>query len=123
MDSEGGRPYPGWVFGAVRRTAGGALAALLMAGCVHPGQGSRSHADDGTCYGACDHYLGCKGDERPESRDTCLAECREIFVQDGKPDRKSLRMFEDLECEAAVAFVDGEPSGRRSASTTSADDR
>lgn len=92
------------------------LTTWLTAACVHTGQGSRSDQDDGTCYGACDYYLGCKGDERVESRDTCLVECREIFVQDGQPDRKSLRMFvQDLDCDEAVAFVDGEPAAQRSA--------
>jgi len=102
---------------AAWRAGLGVFASWLVAGCVHSGQGSRSDVDEGTCYGACDHYLGCKGDERQESRDTCLAECREIFVQDGKPDRQSLRDFQGLECEAAVAFVDGEPSAPRAAAT------
>jgi hypothetical protein len=91
------------------------LTTCLLASCLRAGQGSQSDRDDGTCYGACDHYLGCKGDEREESRDTCLSECREIFVTNGQPDRQSLRMFEDLECDAAVAFVDGEPAAQRSA--------
>ena len=91
-----------------------ALTSWLATGCVHTVQGRTSDRGEGTCYGACDHYLGCKGDLRQESRDTCLSECREIFVQDGRPDHESLRMFEELECEAAVAFVDGEPAASAS---------
>ncbi len=113
MDTSDDDPYPGWVL----RAATSVLAMLLLAACVRSGQGGRSDGDDGTCYGACEHYLGCKGDERQEARATCLTECREIFVQDGKPDRQSLRMFENLKCDAAVAFVDGEPKARRSAAT------
>ena len=97
------------------------LAACALAGCVRVGQGATADANGGTCYGVCDHYLGCKGDERQASRDTCLAECREIFVQDGEADRESLREFEELECEAAVAFVDGEPPAKRSAIAGSVD--
>lgn len=96
------------MFGAVWRSALGLLVVAMMAGCLRGGQGGRQDSGEGTCYGVCDHYLGCKGDERQESRDTCLTECREIFVQDGTPDRDSLRDFENLECEAAVAFVDGD---------------
>jgi hypothetical protein len=103
------------MFAAVWRTALGALAVVAFAGCVHAGQGSSAEADDGSCYGACGHYLECKGDRRQSSRDTCLSECREIFVQDGTTDHDSLRDFENLECEAAVAFVDGDASAKTSA--------
>jgi hypothetical protein len=67
----------------------------------------------GTCEGACEHYVDCKRSDSEAMRGTCLAECREIFVYQGEPDRESLEQFEELECEAAVAFVDGD-SGRKS---------
>ena len=85
------------------------LIAWLGSSCVpHGSRGGSTGSSEGTCHGACDHYLGCKGDERAESRETCLADCREIFVSDGTPDRASLNEFEMLECEKAVAFVDGD---------------
>ena len=62
----------------------------------------------GTCEGACDHYLSCKGDASGAAQSTCVAECREIFAYDGEEDRMSLLDFESMQCEAAVAFVDGD---------------
>lgn len=62
----------------------------------------------GTCGGACDHYVDCRG--RPDRggaiRQACLAECPGVLG-----DEESLMAFESLSCPAAVEFVEG--SGRR----------
>ena len=82
---------------------------LLSAGCVRHARPHHVRAGvTGTCEGACGHYLSCKGDGSAEAKRTCVAECREIFVYEGEPDRRSLEDFENLQCEAAVAFVDGD---------------
>jgi len=42
---------------------------------------------------------------------SCVAECTEIFIEDGEPDTESLKEYERLSCSDAVAFVEGS-SGR-----------
>lgn len=92
------------------------VAVTLLAGsslsCVRYAQYHRFTAPTGTCDGACRHYLSCKDDDSAGAHGACVAECSEIFVHEGKPDRDSLRVFEGLECKAAVAFVDGDGEGR-----------
>jgi hypothetical protein len=87
--------------------------AVLSTGCYRDARQGHSMSfrmaqATGTCEGACQHYLGCKGESSAETRATCLAECQEIFVFEGEEDRTSLRDFEGLQCESAVAFVDGD---------------
>jgi hypothetical protein len=68
----------------------------------------------GTCAGACEHYLSCKGDSRQRSYDACLRSCP--FAQG-----ESAAAFEQLTCDAAIGFVEGD-GGRepgRPASATS----
>lgn len=65
----------------------------------------------GTCEGACRHYTSCKGTSDRGVRDACIQECTEIFIEDGEADTESLKEFERLSCEDAVAFVEGS-SGR-----------
>lgn len=82
---------------------------LLSSGCVaHLRASAQSQTRSGTCESACDHYLTCKGDRDAEAEQVCLAECTEIFVHDGEPDRGSLLDFESMQCEAVIAFVDGD---------------
>jgi hypothetical protein len=47
-----------------------------------------------------------------------VADCGDIFVHEGEPDRESLRAFEALECSDAIAFVDGDDEGRDRTATT-----
>jgi hypothetical protein len=75
-------------------------------------------AQTGTCDGACRHYLACKDDRSPTSFNGCLADCRDIFIDQGEPDRDSLRLFEGLECSAAVGFVEGESDGHSRTATS-----
>ena len=91
------------------------LATLMVAtlSCVRHGRFNGFSSRTGTCDGACQHYLSCKEDERPDSLSACVAECRDIFVYQGEPDRESLRTFESLECKDAVAYVEGDDDGRR----------
>ncbi len=100
----------------------GLLLAFTLIGLVGTGCFRYSHArrfaSSGSCAGACDHYLDCKESDSEAARDQCLDECDQIFVYRGVPDRASLQDFEELDCEAAVAFVDGDagqkprPDGR-----------
>lgn len=68
----------------------------------------------GTCIGACEHYLSCKGDSRERSYQACLRSCP--FTEG-----ESAAAFEQLTCDAAIGFVEGD-GGRelgRPASATS----
>ncbi len=79
--------------------------ALLLVACARPVQ-VRQPRLTGTCEGACEHYLGCRGGYDDESLAVCVEECGGVFS-----DSESLRAYESLECEAAVSFVEGS-SGR-----------
>jgi len=81
---------------------------FLATSCVRQARTLPRQEVSGTCEGACQHYLGCKGEYSEASKQTCVTECREIFVYQGEPDRDSLEEFESLQCEAAVAFVEGD---------------
>jgi hypothetical protein len=67
-------------------------------------------AVSGTCEGACEHYVECKGAPSADQHDfdVCVAECQDIFVDHGRTDHESLSDFENLDCDDTVAFVDGE---------------
>jgi hypothetical protein len=84
-----------------------ALTALATSGCFHYTR-TQTFAASGSCSGACDHYLECKGSDSETALDSCLDECEQIFVYRGEPDRASLQDFEELDCEATIAFVDGD---------------
>lgn len=88
-----------------------ALSLLLAfaAGCLHYGSTSHPHVQTtGTCPGACEHYLKCKGATDDHSAYAiCVAECRDIYEDNAY----TLASYERLACEDAVAFVEGE-SGR-----------
>jgi hypothetical protein len=83
------------------------VIALATTGCLRYTR-TQTFAPSGSCTGACDHYLDCKEANSEAARDTCLIECEQIFVYKGEPDRASLQDFEELDCDAAVAFVDGD---------------
>lgn len=89
------------------------VLGILSTGCYHYAR-PRTFPTSGTCTGACDHYLDCKQSDGEDARDQCLAECQQIFVYKGEPDRASLQDFEELDCESTIAFVDGDggPSPR-----------
>ena len=73
------------------------LAALATSSCivrtVHPRRLT------GTCEGACDHYLECKGGG---DATMCIADCRQVFSDD-----ESLRAFESLSCADTIEYVEG----------------
>ncbi len=84
----------------MRAIAGGALAAALLGSCVvRYVMGPRI---TGTCSGACDHYVECRGKTSAEVRAACLTECPQVFG-----DRESLMAFESLSCPNTVEFVEG----------------
>lgn len=91
----------------------GMAANLGSASCAHYAQPQPvlTYSAPGSCEGACDHYLTCKGDGRPAVFRECVAECRDIFVSNGQADHDSLRDFEELDCEDTVAFVEGTRGG------------
>lgn len=83
------------------------LVGLALAMSCIRAQHRRSYRPAGTCESACDYYLSCK--DKDDDRDavaSCVTECRDVFS-----DTDSLRAFERLSCEEAIAFVEG-PSGR-----------
>ncbi len=83
------------------------LLAVALLGSCFKATYYRGSGSSGSCSGACDHYLSCKGSNDKKAERKCLRECQAIFVDDGEVDRESLKDFEDLQCEDAVAFVDG----------------
>ncbi len=118
------------VRGSARRRAGARLAqwigvGLLAAGslsCVRYARYQGVSAGTGTCDGACRHYVECKEDRAPRAFQRCIAECREIYVYDGKADQESLMAFESLDCTATVGFVDGNGgAGERAGGSRRAD--
>lgn len=99
----------------------GAGAVMMMAAllsCARYARFQGLSSQTGTCDGACRHYLACKDDQSAASLRTCTAECRDVFVYEGEPDRDSLRMFESLECTAAIAYVEGEDDGHSRTATS-----
>jgi hypothetical protein len=97
---------------------GAAIAMVASLSCVRYARLKGTASQTGTCDGACRHYLACKDDQSPESLHGCVADCRDIFVDQGKPDRDSLRLFEGLECSAAVGYVEGESDGHSQTATS-----
>jgi hypothetical protein len=96
--------------------AGGSLS------CVRYARYRGLSAGTGTCEGACGHYVECKEDRAPRALQTCMAECREIYVYDGVADEESLMAFESLDCTATVGFVDGNGgAGERATGSRRAD--
>jgi len=87
------------------------VSAPLLS-CVRYARLHGRTVQSGTCEGACRHYVDCKDDERPESFQSCVADCGDIYVHEGEADSESLMEFEDLDCKDAVAFVDGDDRGR-----------
>ena len=80
-------------------------AALAAAACRPPAfiTGPRI---TGTCAGACDHYLDCRGGGATERmRTSCVADCRGVFS-----DPESLGAFESLSCQDTIEYVEGEPT-------------
>ncbi|MBK9033065.1 MAG: hypothetical protein IPL61_17655 [Myxococcales bacterium] len=76
------------------------LVAAVATGCVV--RYLKGPQLTGTCGGACDHYVTCRGSEDGGVRAACQAECPEVFS-----DRDSLMSFESLSCEATLEFVEG----------------
>jgi hypothetical protein len=83
----------------------GFLLLSVLAGCAKPRYVVYRRLT-GTCEGACDYYLACKRSDDDTARQACVAECREIFAT-----AETLKDFERLDCEDAIAFVEGS-SGR-----------
>lgn len=76
------------------------IVAVAISGCVV--RYIRGPQLSGTCDGACDHYLGCRGSDIGGVREACLAECPQVFG-----DRDSLMAFESLSCPATIDYVEG----------------
>ncbi len=78
-----------------------ALAAALGGCLVRYVVGPRL---TGTCDGACEHYVACRGqaDRGGSVRQACLSECPDVFG-----DRDTIMAFESLSCPDTVEFVEG----------------
>ena len=74
--------------------------ALVASGCVV--RYLRGPQLTGTCGGACEHYVTCRGSEAGGVRAACQLECPQVFG-----DRDSLMAFESLSCPATLDFVEG----------------
>lgn len=90
---------------SVRSHARGVLAGLaigvVIAGCI--AQRAVPREITGTCAGACDHYVDCKGQHGNKTlRAQCETECPDVFA-----DPRSLATFESLSCPQTIEFVDG----------------
>ncbi len=85
------------------------LGVFAASGCAwHPGSSTGPEKIEGTCEGACSHYVDCRGSGDAEIYSACVRECQVIFVEDGEADAVSLGLFEQLECEDAIGFIEGE---------------
>lgn len=82
---------------------------LLVSSCAPrsaaPPEGRRL---TGTCEGTCDYYLTCSGAADRAVHRECIADCRDIFVEEGEPDQHNLRQLESLECSELVLFIEGD---------------
>jgi hypothetical protein len=76
------------------------VAGALLSGCIV--RYIRGPQLTGTCDGACDHYLQCRGGDIGGVREACLAECPLVFGE-----RDSIMAFESLSCPDTVEFVEG----------------
>src|SRR5678809_102566 len=56
------------------------MSTVLGGSCVRYVRTESAGPSTGTCQGACQHYLSCKGDVAPASRSRCLSECKQIYV-------------------------------------------
>lgn len=82
--------------------------ALALAGCVKR-QSLGSRQVTGTCEGACEHYTSCKRSDDPGLLRQCVRECKAFYTDDkGVEDAETLGLFERLECDEAIGFVEGE---------------
>jgi hypothetical protein len=92
---------------AIAIVVAGAVALVIGAGCVKR-QTAGSSPITGTCEGACEHYTSCKRTDDPKMLRECVRDCTAIYTDDrGVEDTETLGLFERLDCEAAVSFVEG----------------
>jgi hypothetical protein len=86
-----------------------AVAATLVVAvsCVKR-QTAGSSRIIGTCEGACQHYVSCKRTDDPGLLRECVRDCALIYTDDnGVEDAETLGLFERLDCEEAISFVEG----------------
>jgi hypothetical protein len=85
-----------------RATVALLLCAFFASCAARPNPLVHQRRLTGTCQGACEYYVACKGFEDPALTRACVAECDEVFS-----DAESLRAFESLSCDNVVLFVEG----------------
>ena len=85
------------------------LLVVLIAGlsCSHNGRPTRLRTHYGTCEATCQYYDHCKGSSNEERHNICVAECRNIFSEDGVMDKDALLQLQRLECAELLAYIDG----------------
>jgi hypothetical protein len=85
-----------------------AFAIAFGAACVKR-QTQGSSQVSGTCEGACQHYVSCKRSDDPRVLRECVRDCATIYTDDnGVEDSETLGLFERLDCEETISFVEGE---------------
>lgn len=68
----------------------------------------------GSCEGACEHYVSCKRSDDPALLRKCVRECKTFYADDsGVEDAETLGLFERLDCDEAVSFVEGAGEGEQ----------
>ena len=82
------------------------LSALLAVACSANYADGRGAAAKGTCDGACEHYLTCKGSDNTQNRQTCVASCGQKGLS-----ADQLRQFEQQNCATAIAQVENNAQG------------
>lgn len=102
-----------------RSIATAVVLALALGACVKR-QTLGSRQVTGTCEGACEHYASCKKGDDPALLRRCVRECKVIYADDaGVEDTETLGLFERLDCEEAIGFVEGEKSATGETSSAS----
>jgi hypothetical protein len=89
----------------VKISTGGSSRSLADGGAA-PTTGPDGGPLLGTCEKSCEHYLGCKHIGDANARTSCVPRCTAL-----KKTPQELGQFEAMDCDAAVALVDGPSFG------------
>jgi hypothetical protein len=79
-----------------------ALAAGSAAPDQQQGQQQQGGQDPSGCDVFCNHYLGCKGIQDPNTWQTCYGECRQANA-----DPNMLYQYAQTDCATAISMIDG----------------
>lgn len=82
--------------------------SLAIVACSRQVRPSRLRTQHATCEATCDYYQYCRGDRSERRYDACMADCRNIFSEDGEFDRNSLIGLQQLSCKDLLSYIEGE---------------